>query len=574
MVEAELKTTHTSDKQVLIADDMRLNRQILGQMVEEMGLEPVFAQTGKEAIEKYSELKPSLILMDINMPEMDGIQATKVIKELASDSFIPIIFVTGAEGQDVIRQAIDAGGDDYIQRPFPFELLEGKIVALRRIAQLYRQVNRLNHLRAREEEVAEQLLSGAVESANVALDQIQIHKQPAETFSGDVQLSAFRPNGELNVLLGDFTGHGLTSTVGALPLSETFRAMTAKGYDAEEILAQINRKLQKLLPTGMFLATGIVTLSHDGSAKIWNGGLPDVLVVSGGKVVHRVESRHPPLGILPYVGELHFEHTKIDPADNILLLSDGVLEAENATLEQFGEERLLVSIANYSERKEGTLVDLILKDLSEFVGDSAQKDDISLINIPGRVSAAEFQSTIASEVGLSDEEQPSLDIWNWSLELQGKSLGRINPVAQALSRLQETEGGGDHWHSVFSILTELYVNSLDHGVLKLESSMKSTPEGFARYFSEREARLEQLSAGAVSLYMQHTRLASGGRLLVRVEDSGEGFDYEHWLQKKGSVGAGEFSGRGIALVSDLCESIRYENAGAAVEVVYTYSVKD
>ena len=54
--------------------------------------------------------------------------------------------MTGAEGQDVIRQAIDAGGDDYIQRPFPFELLEGKIVALRRIAQLYRQVNRLNHL--------------------------------------------------------------------------------------------------------------------------------------------------------------------------------------------------------------------------------------------------------------------------------------------------------------------------------------------------------------------------------------------------------------------------------------------
>jgi len=573
MVEAELIKSKGGEKQILIADDMRLNRQILGQMVKEMGLQAIYAENGHEAVEKYKACSPSLVLMDINMPEMDGIQATKLIKSYATDSFIPVIFVTGAEGQEVIRQAIDAGGDDYIQRPFPFELLEGKIVALRRISELYKQVNRLNYLRAREEEVAEQLLSGAVESANVALDQIRIHKQPAETFSGDVQLSAFRPNGELNVLLGDFTGHGLTSTVGALPLSETFRAMTAKGYDAEEIIAQINRKLQKLLPTGMFLATGIVTLSPDGSAKLWNGGLPDIMVFSKGELIHRVVSKHPPLGILPYVKELHFEHTTVAPTDNILLLSDGVLEAEDINDEQFGEERLLSSVKAQQTDPNLSLVDLILNSLSAFVGEQTQKDDISLIDIPGRVTVGEFKAeSVNNEADVT--ESAALDIWNWSLELQGKSLGRINPVAQALSRLQETEGGGDHWHSVFSILTELYVNSLDHGVLKLESSMKSSPEGFAEYFSERERRLESLSTGAVSLYMQHTRLTNGGRLKVRVEDSGEGFDYMKWLNRTFPASeTNAFSGRGIALVSDLCESINYENGGAAVEVVYTYTIK-
>ena len=570
MVEAELAKTVSGDERVLVVDDMRLNRQILGQMISDLGLQPVYAETGLQAIQIYEEQKPSLILMDVNMPEMDGIEATRQIKELAGDRFIPIIFVSGAEGQDVIREAIDAGGDDFIQRPFPFELLEGKIYALRRIAQLYRQVNRLNHLRAREEEVAEQLLSGAVESANAALDQIRIHKQPAETFSGDVQLSAFRPNGELNVLLGDFTGHGLTSTVGALPLSETFRAMTAKGYDAEEIVGQINRKLQRLLPTGMFLATGIVTLSQDGSAKIWNGGLPDIMVVSKGKVVHRTESKHPPLGILPQLKGLYFEHTTLQPDDHILLLSDGVIEAENRAEEQFGEERLLATIAKEPE----SLVDAILKDLGEFVGDNIQKDDISLVDIPGRVFPQGVQEIASSEDAVGEIEAEALDIWNWSLELQGKSLSRINPVAQALSRLQETEGGGDHWHSVFSILTELYVNALDHGVLKLESSLKSSPEGFAEYFTERERRLEALSSGAVSLYMQHTRLSTGGRLLVRVLDSGDGFDYEHWLRKGGNVESGQFSGRGIALVNDLCESIRYEDGGSTVEVIYVYKIKD
>jgi CheY-like chemotaxis protein len=561
-----------SEKLVLIVDDMRLNREILGQMVQELGIKVAFANDGLEAVEQYKNLKPDLVLMDINMPGQDGVEATRQIKELAGDGFIPVIFVSGAEGQDVIRKAIDAGGDDYIQRPFPFELLEGKIVALLRISNLYGQVAHLNRLRAREEEVAEQLFSGAVLSGNVAQDQIRIHKQAAETFSGDVQLSAFRPNGDLNVLLGDFTGHGLTSTVGALPLSETFRAMTAKGYDAEEIIVQINRKLHSLLPTGMFLATGIVTLGLDGSAKIWNGGLPDIMIVSEGQVRSRVISNHPPLGILRNLSALNFEHHKLDPEDHILLLSDGVLEAESATGDMFGEQRLLNTIGEQVYEKDTNLVELILSGLSIFVGDHPQKDDTSLIDIPGEIFV-EQQEKAPATAGQEPVvlEPTELDIWNWSIELQGKSLGRINPVAQALSRLQESEGNGDHWHNVFSVLTELFVNALDHGVLKLESSLKSTPEGFAEYFSEREKRLENLTSGAVSLYMQHTRMQNGGRLKVQIEDSGEGFDYESWCNSNKSQETNMFSGRGIALVKELCESVRYDNGGSKVEIVYSYA---
>lgn len=563
------------NKLVLVADDMRLNQQLMGQMVKELGMEVIFASNGVEAVEQYKQHQPDLILMDINMPSMDGIEATKHIKSAAKDSFVPIIFVSGAEGQDVIRKAIDAGGDDFIHRPFPFELLEGKIVALSRISQLYGEVSHLNRLRAREEEVAEQLFSGAVLSSNVALDQIRIHKQAAETFSGDVQLSAFRPNGELNVLLGDFTGHGLTTTVGALPLSETFRAMTSKGYDAEEIIVQINRKLNNLLPTGMFLATAIVTISQDGSAKIWNGGLPDVMIVSEGKVKERIVSNHPPLGILRSISDLHFEHYKLEPKDHILLLSDGVIEAENDKAEMFGEERLLNTISEQIYEKDTNLVDLILSGLGIFVGQQPQKDDISLIDIPGKIDPEEFlhskQATVTSEANQEILEPTELDIWNWSIELQGKSLVRINPVAQALSRLQESEGGGDHWHNVFSILTELYVNALDHGVLKLESSMKSSPEGFAEYFMERERRLENLTVGTVSIYMQHTRMLNGGRLMVQVEDSGDGFDYESWCLNNRKKETNMFSGRGIALVKDLCESIRYDNGGTKAEIIYTYT---
>ena len=200
------------------------------------------------------------------------------------------------------------------------------------------------------------------------------------------------------------------------------------------------------------------------------------------------------LGIIPSVKELNFEHTKVEPDDHILLLSDGVIEAENHKAEQFGEDRLYQSIADTEGNSPEThLVDIILSDLGDFVDGNIQKDDISLIDIPGSVTAEDIKPITPCGVELDVNESSILDIWNWNLELQGASLARINPVAQALSRLQESEGGGDQWHSVFSILTELYVNALDHGVLKLESSLKSSPEGFAEYFSEREKRLEALS---------------------------------------------------------------------------------
>ena len=238
----------------------------------------------------------------------------------------------------------------------------------------------------------------------------------------------------------------------------------------------------------------------------------------------------------------------------------------------FGEQRLLNTIGEQVYEKDTNLVDLILSGLSIFVGDHPQKDDISLIDIPGEIVVEQQEKVMATSGAEPVVLEPTeLDIWNWSIELQGKSLGRINPVALALSRLQEFEGNGDHWHNVFSVLTELFVNALDHGVLKLESSLKSTPEGFAEYFSEREKRLENLTSGTVALYMQHTRMQNGGRLMVQIEDSGDGFDYESWCNSNQAQETNMFSGRGIALVKELCESVRYDNSGSKVEIVYSYS---
>lgn len=557
---------------VLVVDDKATNRQILQEMLTSIGLDVVQATDGLEAVEMFQQNLPSLVLMDIEMPNMDGIEATRLIKQAAGDTFVPVIMISGVGDNEVIRRSIETGGDDFIHRPFSCEVLQAKITAIQRIRDLYQNVQRLESIRRHEHNVAEEIFSNAVDKGNVTFDQIKIHKRAASTFSGDVQITARRPNGDINILLGDFTGHGLTSVVGALPLAETFRAMTSKGYEAEQILTQINRKLHSILPTGLFLAADMVTLSPNGQCKIWNGGMPDIFVLSSdGEVRLRIESGDPPLGIVPQLPDLNIRLIQVEPDEKILLMSDGVLEARSNDDEYFGEQRLLWAVKLGS--REGNIIGRIMRSVDSFLRDYEQDDDISLIEIPGKISFPLEQEAVlplVSQVDTSEEESAG---WTWSIRLQGGNLKVVNPVAIAISQLQEVEGPSEQWQDVFTILTELFVNALDHGVLKLPSSLKSSAEGFSEYFAQREEGLLHLDNDHyVSIAMSIVKLQQESMLKITVNDSGVGFDHAHWLEKISGPNYENpgLSGRGIMLVKELCQSLEYSYDGTKVSAEYAW----
>ncbi len=325
------------NKLVLIVEDSPFNRSLLEQMVKRMGMRVAFAENGREGVEKVVSLHPDVVLMDIHMPEMDGIQAAGAIKRLKGLPYTPVMFVSSGIELEELRSAIESGGDDYIQRPFPYELLEAKIIAHLRMAELYRQVTDFSEARDREEEIAESVLTNAVEIGNINAPNLETYKQPADVFSGDVVLTARRPNGDINIMLGDFTGHGLIASIGALPLSETFRTMTAKGFSGSAILKQINSKMYRLLPTHMFVALTMATLTSEGMLTIWNLGLPDAYLIDNGRIAKRFTSTHPPLGIIKNLKELPSEHVRLSEGQRLLVISDGVIEAMNQDGELYSE---------------------------------------------------------------------------------------------------------------------------------------------------------------------------------------------------------------------------------------------
>ena len=102
-------------KKILIVDDNEKTIQLLGDFLKSNGdFNTTVAKNGKEAIERALSFKPNLILMDINMPVMDGVEACKKIKQLEDLSDIPIIFLTAQNSIEEKVKALEAKGSDFI----------------------------------------------------------------------------------------------------------------------------------------------------------------------------------------------------------------------------------------------------------------------------------------------------------------------------------------------------------------------------------------------------------------------------------------------------------------------------
>jgi class 3 adenylate cyclase len=122
---------------ILAADDVADNLEILRMRLESQGYEVVTAGDGAEAIEKTQALVPDLVLLDVMMPKVDGIEALKKIKSDTSLPFIPVILVTArADAKDVIA-GLESGGDDYLTKPVDHAALSARVRAMLRIKALH-----------------------------------------------------------------------------------------------------------------------------------------------------------------------------------------------------------------------------------------------------------------------------------------------------------------------------------------------------------------------------------------------------------------------------------------------------
>lgn len=556
---------------ILIAEDSAADLLLLSTIVRRQGHQVLTASDGAQAVDLFARERPQLVLMDALMPVMDGFEAARRIKQLAGEALVPIIFLTSLRQSEALAQCLDAGGDDFLPKPYNPLILAAKINAMDRLRRLQATVLQQRDLIAKhhdyllhEQRVAKAVFDKVAHSGCInAAPNIRYLQSPYALFNGDLLLAAYTPAGDMHVLLGDFTGHGLPAAVGAMPLAEVFYGMTAKGYGLTQILREMNAKLKRILPVDMFCCATLLCLSTQRRVvEVWNGGMPDGYVheVATGKRTPLI-SRHLPLGVLS--AQAFDDRTEVWPmalGDRVFLLSDGVLDTADANEQLFGAERLQQVFA--ANREPDRLFEDIEQALAAFRGEA--RDDVSMLEITLQAG----QSMRATGPLYADSGQSCPLDWSVSFEFRAETLKRYNPLPYLLQLLLEIHGLREQSGALYSVMAELYSNALEHGVLGLDSRLKRNAEGFAQYYRQRNERLVQLNSGYVRVHVQVEPTATGGRMTLRIEDSGPGFDVEQVLARPLDVD--RLSGRGLGLVRQLSSDVRWSDGGRSVCVEFCW----
>ncbi len=559
---------------ILIADDNNTERLILSRVLENIGHEVVQAEDGTTAITQFEKHVPALVFLDVLMPGYDGYEVAEIIIKESSRPWFPIIFLTSLTEASDLAKCIDAGGDDFVSKPINRIIIKAKVDAFERIINLYdtvaeqREKIHFHHQHlVQEQEAAKKVFNNIAHRGCLESKNINYHLSPMSIFNGDLMLAAELPMGGMRLMLADFTGHGLPAAIGALPASEIFYGMTTKGFSISDMMVEMNTRLYNILPRGVFCCAIVFDIdSLDNRLTIWNAGAPDsYLVDQTQNSVQLIHSAHLPLGIQsPQKFEVKCSGFEFTEHHKIIAVTDGIIEATNQDLEMYGENRMLECINQ--TKADSSICDRLLAEVGEFCGELEQADDVSVLEVAfPRHSNMAVTSTANSTTTASGTSDSVV-----SLKLRGKSLENFDPIPMFLQTLLSCKELLPHRARIFTVLSELYNNALDHGVLGLDSAIKNDSDGFARYYQQRAKGLKELDVGFVSVSVDHRPTATGGELIFELTDSGAGFEVDK-IVKQGSK---NYTGRGLPLLINLCDSIEYLEGGTSVQAIYRWDHDD
>lgn len=372
---------------ILTVDDNIVNIKVLSQYLIKQDYEVVTAESGEEAIELFKTEAPDIILMDIMMGGISGLEATARIKAISGDHWVPVIFMSALASEEDKIRGLDVGGDDYISKPIEFNILGAKLKAVQRISDIQHKLSAtMSELRQykkaeeREQEMAYDLMESLFDTGHLEGHDFHVWHIPATRFSGDLIIAEKHSKDRFYLLHADSTGHGLTAALPLLPISQTFYHMAKKGYSIGQIARRMNKQLKLIMPINRFVAATLLLIDFENNiVEAWNGGNPPVFVTNENKkTVKTFESTHLALGILPdeaFDGKTEF--ASCEGNNSVVLYSDGLIEAENADGKVFDEEMLLNILKTETNAPDlrDNIVDAVTTHL---VGEKAH-DDMSLI---------------------------------------------------------------------------------------------------------------------------------------------------------------------------------------------------
>ncbi|RLJ67516.1 ATP-binding SpoIIE family protein phosphatase [Sulfurisoma sediminicola] len=530
--------------------------------LRDLGHTVIAAGSGTEGLELYRCERPDVVITGIYTTGLDGFALTRAIQALAAPRWQPVLFLSDHADDELEVRALQVGADTYVVKPVSPEVLGARLEVLQRTLRMQQlaegraqQLERYYRAEEDEKRIAGHLMQRVLRGTQLEDPAVRHWISAATVFSGDIVAAQRTPSGALHVLLADGTGHGLAASINVLPVLAPFYRMSEKGYGVDAIARELNAKVKNFLPGDRFVAATLAVIDmRERVIGVWNGGNPEPVLI-GPHGSRAFTLRHVPLGVLP---DEEFDdtldaHGFVD-GSQFFVYSDGLVEAENAAGETFGDERLAGVLVN---AEAADRFDALKTAVTGHVGGAAAHDDISILMVecrwPGEAPPAAVGRVLPG--GLSQHAN-----WRSSLRLTAAEIRQVDAVPLLLSlagQFEPVRRGSDR---LFVILSELYNNALDHGLLRLDSRLKLHPEGMEAYLGERQERLAGLDHGEIELELEQLGGRDGAWLRVSCRDSGPGFD--HAAFDLGATRDSEMPfGRGLLLLRAICADLRFNVEG-------------
>lgn len=405
---------------LLVVDDDENNRDLVSRRLQRRGYEVDLASDGRSALEAIPRRPYDLVLLDIMMPEIDGMQVLKQLRLLKSRAQLPVIMVTAKDESQDIVEALREGANDYIAKPIDLEVLLARVgthVVLKRMTESLEDSNRrLEETNKELQQVNEQLrldLEAAARIQQAYLPQLTPtyddyafawKYQPCEQLAGDNLNIMDLSENDIGFYVLDVSGHGVRAAL----LSVAINHLLAPSQDETSVVNRPNRKrtsdsepqflvtspkdvAEKLNKHFVFSAGQFFTIFYgvlDCRQKICryvSTGHPPPLHLTGDGTVNRLESSGLPIGLFQH-GDIEHEPyeertVKLKSGDRLYVYSDGVVEARHTVKGEFGLQRLADTLRESRKSPVHESVDAVLASVNEWVEGAPLADDFSIVGL-------------------------------------------------------------------------------------------------------------------------------------------------------------------------------------------------
>lgn len=320
---------------ILVIDDDRASRRMLTRALTEAGYNCREATGGAEALALLHKEPPSLLLLDFNMPQLNGAQ---VLNRLRADedpaiAQLPAIMLTGHGGEESEVLCLEAGANDFVTKPIKLPVLRARIDTQLRLQSLRRQLQQQNgELEAWRKNLERDLAAARLTQQSLIPQkppilpgwEVAAAYRPVIQVGGDIY-GWLRMNDNRTLFwIADATGHGAAAALLTTLAKLLFHHGSVEHRHPAEIMEAVNNDFRSIFGARSFMTAMCVALeASSGRANVVGAGHPPLLVARHGAPAELINSSAPPLGLLE---RSHFEETVIDlqAGDGFLLYTDGL----------------------------------------------------------------------------------------------------------------------------------------------------------------------------------------------------------------------------------------------------------